>query len=158
MRGPKPIPTHLKLISGNPGKRRLNDAEPIAPPAIPEAPAHLSARARLEWDRSALLLKDSGLLSNLDRNIFANYCQAWGRLQEAEEGIAKTGMLVKSPSGYVMQSPFLAIINRCMAQIASYGAELGLSPSSRSRIRVTDDKPADTFQEYLAHGPGQTPG
>ena len=28
MRGKKPKPTHLKLITGNPGKRPLNEAEP----------------------------------------------------------------------------------------------------------------------------------
>jgi len=28
VRGPKPTPTHLKLVTGNPGKRRLNQAEP----------------------------------------------------------------------------------------------------------------------------------
>ena len=29
MKGRKPVPTHLKVLRGNPGKRRLNNGEPL---------------------------------------------------------------------------------------------------------------------------------
>ena len=38
MRGRRPKPTRLKLLTGNPGKRPLNDDEPQPQAAIPECP------------------------------------------------------------------------------------------------------------------------
>src|SRR5262245_62892177 len=51
--GPRPIPTHLKVLRGNPGKQRLNreEPEPMLPPAPPEAPEYLTSYARAEWER-----------------------------------------------------------------------------------------------------------
>jgi P27 family predicted phage terminase small subunit len=152
MRGRKPKPTFLKLVQGNPGKRALNRDEPAAPPAIPKPPASLSRAAKREWKRSAQLLKDSGLLSHLDRNTFALYCQTWAQWIEAQEQIAQHGMLVRAPSGYPMQSPYIGIANGLAKKLIQMSAEFGLTPSSRSRIRLTDDKPVDALEEFLAHG------
>lgn len=38
--GTKPKPTHLKLVTGNPGKRALNRKEAKAKAAIPAPPHH----------------------------------------------------------------------------------------------------------------------
>ena len=153
MRGRKPKPTFLKLVQGNPGKRKLNAAEPVAPPAIPVPPTWLSEAARLEWERSAPLLKDAGLLSNLDRNAFATYCQTYARLMEAEEQLRKFGLIVKSPTGHVRQSPFLAVVNKCVAQMALLGAEFGLTPSSRSRVKADVAGHVDELDAFLAKSP-----
>jgi len=53
MRGRRPKPTRLKMLTGNPGKRPLNPNEPRPEATIPDAPAELSAGARAEWDRLA---------------------------------------------------------------------------------------------------------
>ena len=42
MRGRKPVPTHLKLIKGNPGKRALgSEPQPQRLEQVPEPPAFL---------------------------------------------------------------------------------------------------------------------
>src|SRR6185312_15912505 len=51
MRGRRPKPTRLKVLTGNPGKRPLNAAELRPEPAIPECPAELSPVAHRERDR-----------------------------------------------------------------------------------------------------------
>jgi hypothetical protein len=38
MRGRRPKPTRLKVLTGNPGKRPLNMDEPQPEPAIPDCP------------------------------------------------------------------------------------------------------------------------
>jgi hypothetical protein len=48
IRGTRPKPVKLKLVTGNPGKRPLNAAEPQAP-ALAGIPAHLDGRQRLLW-------------------------------------------------------------------------------------------------------------
>ena len=46
--GPKPKATMLKLVTGNPGKRRLNTAEPL-PEGRPKPPVPLSGRPLALW-------------------------------------------------------------------------------------------------------------
>lgn len=38
MAGRRPKPTHLKVVTGNPGKRKLNDKEPTPAKEIPGPP------------------------------------------------------------------------------------------------------------------------
>ena len=45
-RGRKPKPTALKLLEGNPGKRPLNDREPVPPRAALKCPAWLLPEAK----------------------------------------------------------------------------------------------------------------
>ena len=61
MKGRRPKPTHLKVISGNPGKRPLNLHEPKPAPAMPTCPAHLNPSAKEEWKRLARQLYHLGL-------------------------------------------------------------------------------------------------
>ena len=76
MRGRKPLPTALRLISGNPGKRPINGREPKPVISIPTCPAHLMPLAKTEWKRLARYLHDPGIISELDRAALAAYCQA----------------------------------------------------------------------------------
>jgi P27 family predicted phage terminase small subunit len=69
-----------------------------------------------------------------DRSALAAYCQAYGRWVEAERKLAETPMLIKLPSGYIQQSPWLAIANKQLEIMHKFMAELGLSPVSRSRV------------------------
>jgi P27 family predicted phage terminase small subunit len=155
MRGRKPKPTHLKLLEGNPGKRALNGAEPKPPRGIPTCPAHLTAPAKAEWKRLAQDLHTVGLLTLVDRGALAAYCQSWGRWVEAERKLQETPHLFKTPAGYVQISPWLTIANKERELMARYMTELGLTPSSRSRLAVqfqSGPKPWE-FGAEVSNGP-----
>lgn len=139
MRGRKPKPTAVKLHNGNPGRRPLNPNEPQLPSTLPRCPPHLSAAAKAEWRRLARTLNRMGVLTLGDRAAFAAYCQAYGRWVEAEQKLAETPVLLKTPSGYVQQSPWLSIANKQMELMGKYMAELGLTPAARSRVVVPPD-------------------
>src|SRR5215207_2629350 len=134
MIGRKPKPTALKLISGNPGKRPLNTREPKPAHSIPTCPAHLNPSGKAEWKRLVQQLHSLGIISQLDRAVLAAYCQAYGRWVEAERKLQETPILLKTPSGYVQPSPWLAIANKQLELMSKFMAELGLSPASRSRV------------------------
>ena len=51
MASPRPKPTHLKVVSGNPGKRKINKAEPKPKREIPSCPAHLDDVSKVAWGR-----------------------------------------------------------------------------------------------------------
>ena len=136
MRGRKPTPTALKLLHGNPGHRPIRGEEPKPPASQPTCPAHLSPTAKAEWKRLAQSLNGIGLLTQADRAAFAAYCQAYGRWVEAERKLAETPVILKTPSGYVQASPWLAIANKQLELMAKFMAEIGLTPSARSRLSV----------------------
>lgn len=134
MRGRKPKPTSLKVVTGNPGKRALNEREPRPPATLPACPSHLSAEAKTEWKRLAMILYNIGILTEVDRTALAAYCQAYGRWVEAEQKLKETPVLLKTPSGYVQQSPWLSISNKQLELMAKFMSELGLTPASRTRL------------------------
>jgi P27 family predicted phage terminase small subunit len=167
MQGRRPKPTHLKLITGNPGCRQLNAFEPKPDPAMPSIPAHLSEEAKAEWIRVAAELESLGLLTNIDRAALAGYCQAYADWVEAEGQLRRFGKVIKTPTktvtkrtkagetvetkgGFPMQSPFLAIRNKALELMHKYLVEFGMTPSSRSRVHVSGKAPKeDPARKYI---------
>ena len=147
--GPPPTPTNLKLLRGNPGKRRLNQREPDPEPEIPSCPQHLNKVARREWRRVTKQLFALGLVTQLDRSALAAYCDAYSRWAEASVQIQQFGLILKSPSGYPMQSPYLAILNTALEQMRAYSTEFGMTPSSRSRVKTANPKQRSLFGDFL---------
>ena len=64
------------------------------------------------------------------------YCENWARWREAEVQLREQGVIVRGPNGSPIQNPFLSVANQCMANLRAYGAELGLSPVARTRIKT----------------------
>jgi P27 family predicted phage terminase small subunit len=151
MRGRKPKPTLLKVLDGNPGKRPLNDSEPVAPAGDPECPDWLDDEAKAEWHRIIPDLREMGLLSRADRPALAAYCTAWSRWVHAEEQVRKFGPIVKSPEKqFPMKSPYLCVADQALEIMRKMMVEFGLTPSSRSRIRVPDGgRQGDEFDHFL---------
>ena len=136
MRGRRPVPTRMKLLTGNPGKRPLNPNEPQPKPEIPECPPQLGPVAREEWDRLTTHLASLRLITALDRTALATYCSAYGLWAEAIEAVQKYGTMVKSPTGYPIQSPYVSIANRQAEIMMRIASEFGFTPASRSRISM----------------------
>jgi P27 family predicted phage terminase small subunit len=134
MRGRRPKPTRLKVLTGNPGKRPLNMDEPRPDAAIPDCPPELGDVAKREWDRLVGELAALRILTNLDRAALAAYCNAYALWAGAIEAIQKYGTMVKSPNGYPVQSPYIAIANRQAEIMLRIASEFGFTPASRSRI------------------------
>lgn len=148
--GGKPTPTRLKLLRGNPGRRPLNKAEPAPRVRLPRPPEHLNVEAKKEWRRAGRFLTQLGLISDIDRAAFAAYCTAWGRWVEAEAALKTYGLMLKSPNGFPVQSPYLAVANRALEQMRSLLSEFGMSPASRTRVSgLGPDAGVDPFEDFL---------
>jgi P27 family predicted phage terminase small subunit len=79
-------------------------------------------------------LSKLNLITKLDRGALATYCGAYGMWAEAMEQIQKYGTMVKSPTGFPIQSPYLSIANRQAEIMMRIASEFGFTPASRSRI------------------------
>ena len=115
---------------------------PPAPPASATRPARSGSGCPGSWPQL-------GLLTGLDRNLLAAYCQAHALWVEAVSSIQRYGTMVKSPNGFPMQSPYVAVANKQVDIMVRIAAELGMTPSSRTRIRVGDKPPEDPFEAFL---------
>jgi len=154
MRGRKPKPTTLKILEGNPGRRPLNDGPPQAPAEVPECPEFLDDEAKAEWFRMAPVLLDMGLLTPADRAALAAYCISYSRWVAAEAQVRRLGTIVKSPlKNFPMKSPYLTVADQALETMRKFMVEFGLTPSSRSRIRVPGNPRAtDEFDAFLESG------
>ena len=132
--GRRPKPTAIRRLEGNRGKRAWNHDEPEPPDGIPRCPKHLAPVARTEWRRVARALHAMGVLTPIDRAALAAYCQSYAKWVEAEQRLRDTPPLLKSPSGYVQQSPWMVIANKQLELMGRYMTELGMTPASRSRV------------------------
>ena len=140
MSGPSPTPTALKILKGNPGRRPLNDKEPKPKAAIPTCPSHLCPVGKREWKRITKELSILGLITKIDRAALSGYCTAWAKYVEASIGIRKTGYLVKSKNGVPYINPLVTVQNKAMEQMKGFLIEFGMTPSSRSRISISEQK------------------
>lgn len=141
MRGRKPKPSHLRIIEGNPGHRPINSDEPQPDTDIGEPPPHLSVRAQYYW-REAIKHAPAGMIKQLDAGILTNYVVAQARREAAAQKVDEAGAIIKVPgnSGQFMQNPFLSVEKSMMAIIQSAGQDLGFTPSSRSRVKISGKK------------------
>lgn len=145
MRGRKPKPSKIKNLQG--GKKTShrdgNALEPVPVSLPPDCPAHLDDEARLEWMRMSKELEALGILTKIDKAIFASYCQSWSMWISAAKQIQDNGIVFKAPSGYPLLSPYFSIMNKAEDKMRRALIELGMSPSARSRLKV--EKPKQTI-------------
>jgi len=139
MPGPPPIPTNLKVMRGNPGKRALNKREPKPTLADPACPEHLDPVAKQEWDRLLPILRTMRVLTEADGILLANLCSALATQYKAQTEMQKTGLLVrrgKPDAPWYQISPLQSIINEQMQIVRGLCADFGLSPASRARVQT----------------------
>lgn len=149
MKGRKPIPTPLKVLSGNPGKRPLPEDEPEAT-GLPECPEFLTTDARAEWDLTIPQLANMGVIGSIDCACLAAYCVVWARWVKAEKIIAQTGEVLKGPEGGLYQNPYLAVANRAMEQMTKLASEFGMTAASRARVKAVKKTNAPTKARFFA--------
>jgi P27 family predicted phage terminase small subunit len=122
----------------------------------------LKADAKKEWRNEAKMAIKAGILTHSDRSAFADLCILQARVKRAYEDMHKFSETVKkkaeasggtwefdtilppSKKGYFLQNPFIPIYNKALKDLNQMRAEFGMTPSSRTRIKVeksADDNP-----------------
>ena len=148
-RGRKPKPSALKALEGNPGHRALNKKEPKPESKIPTCPNHLTGTAKQEWTRVTKELQALGVIALVDRASLAAYCTAYKDYVDAENKIKKQGAVIISDKGGMYQNPWMAIKKRSMDQMVKFASEFGMTPSSRSRVKVETPSEEEELEKML---------
>ncbi len=148
MRGRKPTPTHLKVLAGNPGKRPMNDDEPEATSGIPPVPIHMTEDEQAAWKKLGEQLNAAGVLTNLDAMAFEILVRAYVRVVDAARKVAEHGpvWMEKGDSKIpkFAYSPYWAMQNKEEKKLIALLAEFGLTPSSRTRVKIEKEAKKDS--------------
>jgi P27 family predicted phage terminase small subunit len=154
----RPQPTALKILRGNPGKRRLNAAEPKPRADGIQPPAWLTGDALAKWSELFPILQAVGLITRADVGPLARYCDTWAWWRRCRDVIDRDGdtVVVRDDAGNVkwsQQRPEVGIVSKLAQQMHRLEAEFGLTPAARSAIQVSTETPRDELDEFFAiHG------
>lgn len=136
-RGPKPKSPTLKILEGNPGRR--GDTTPQAKAGVPRVPSRYGKPERKLWRDLGKRLADNGILTMLD--TFALELLVDTQL-EYEQMLQNRDT---TPFGEQEK-----IVQRLRVMLR----EFGLTPASRSAVKVADPKEkkaeADPAARYFA--------
>jgi len=139
MAGRKPIPTRMKILRGNPGKRALPANEPRPTAGIPKMPSKLSSRARRAWRSIGPELDRMGVLTVADGTALELLCDAYAEWKDARQVVIVDGATYETVSKHGKMTrtrPEVAIAADAWRRIAVMLREFGLTPSSRTKVEA----------------------
>lgn len=149
---------HQRHLSGS-RQRPYQHQQPILQHEQPDEPASLSGREREYWRYYAPVLNTSGVLTVADRDMLRLACEALAQIDDIKEQQAAPeyrrviiSVLQDADGGVKVKAETnpLDAQRRQWHQIARLTmAELGLTPSSRTRIGVPE-QPKDQGDAFSA--------
>jgi P27 family predicted phage terminase small subunit len=136
MRGRRPKPSVLKQRNGSFDRHpeRRNKNEPKPPAGRPACPDFLPEIAKQEWNRVCDVLQEMGILSLADGPLLELYCSTYARWREACDKINEQGMVVECKRSGFKKNPNMLVCDSAAIEIRKLLIEMGLTPSSRSRV------------------------
>lgn len=155
-RGQKPKPTALKLLQGNPGKRRINMQEPQFQSGIPDKPDWFDGYASQEWDRLTSNLNGQRVFTKNDLGILVSICLAYEQMRENLAIIKTLGRsyTVEDMGGnqHYKARPECVRYENAQKEYRTLLAEIGFTPSSRSKVKTSPEpvKPKGTGQFFTS--------
>lgn len=134
VKGRKPLATAIKRESGAFKKdpQRENKHEPEPKTGYPQKPAHIASNPKASgyWDHACGQLAEMDLLTKADRSLLEVFSEAMSIRQQA---FAELEMRVWKQAA-----------DTCI----KVAAELGLTPSARSRLVVKSKEEEDAFTQW----------
>ena len=165
--GQKAKPVALHLVGGNKSCLRKSEiearkkAEARLRPGTDKVkpPTWLSSQAKREFNR---IVKEFGaveadLLTNVDVDLLATYCDAYVLYQECTKIVAQEGLMVeytnKAGAENAVPHPLLTKKKAAFDQMRACAIEFGLTPSARARLALPKepDKPATPFESLFGN-------
>jgi phage terminase small subunit len=169
MKGRKPKPTGLRLIEGNREHRTIHqDSEPKPAAGEPPRPDSLSPAALEHWDFLIDHLRAMNILAMSDQGLIMSAAMAFGQASEIQREVVALSADIESlrragdGSEADIESMKLAfkmgkqidekrrLINTTLATLSRFEADLGLSPTARTRIKIDKPQPKSKRERLLS--------
>lgn len=156
-RGPTRTPTAiLDQRNSRPNQDRGKEPKPEA--KAPPAPDWLEPEAKVVWKYLAPKMERLGILTEIDGNAFARYCQTWARWRQCEEFLHKAGGTTYTKKRYrwnkdhckftddvietkIVEFPQVRQSQKYAAILVKLESEFGLTPSGRAGLNIGGNDP-----------------
>lgn len=161
MRGGKPQRAAIKKLHAS--RKPINEREPQPVGNVAEPPAHFDEEQAEVW-RTVVENSPTGMLKRIDSGVLEVWCAAHVMHRRALIKLQEAGsLMVTTPNGLLVQSPYVPIVNRQALIMMRAAAELGFSPTARPKIglsgggelgaRYVPAETEETLAEYLDRAP-----
>jgi P27 family predicted phage terminase small subunit len=156
--GRRPKPTAIKILEGNPGKRKIvaDDLQPEA--GAPEMPKGMTFAAQREFRFMTEVLLELGVLTRVDGKALAAYSECYSRWEEANKIITEYGQVIQvkfldnegnTIVGDLKANPACKLADMWMNRMKSFLIEFGLTPATRSKLKLNPKPEVDEFDEIM---------
>jgi P27 family predicted phage terminase small subunit len=153
--GRPPLPTKVKVLRGTLRKHRVNPAEPMPTPGAPSRPPTLPMPARPAWRWLVRLLTTMQIISKVDGPALLLAACRLTDYQELSRDLAVNGRTYSTTtatgSTMLRQRPEVALRDAAWRDAMAALVQLGLTPSSRSRVSKTanPETPEGELESFL---------
>lgn len=154
----RPIPTRLKIVRGNPGKRPINENEPEPKRGIPEMPEYLWAFpiAVKEWERESRILDEMGVLTEADASTLGVRCYLASEIQTLSKDIKEEGhtidIVTVNKNNQAIETskpnPKCVQLKTILSEYRQLGNLFGLDPSSRTKLKAENPKGGSKVDKF----------
>lgn len=114
--------------------RNEQDAFLQTPAKLPPAPRHLTPAERQVWWRVGAELIAARLITQIDLDALAAYARAHVRWVEAHAQLRDADPVIMTANGSVKTNPLYQVADKAQQQMLELMRELGLTPSSRTKL------------------------
>ena len=149
MAGRKPKPREVQIAEGrhlkNPG--RFVDEVPETLSTEPQMPEHLDDRAQAEWQRLEEIMRAGGTWSATYQTAIEIYCETYSNYRRALDLVRATGQALRQTAAdgqvEIKRNPYSVELHKYKEETIKLMTELGITPSSRSRVKLPGGADAD---------------
>jgi len=143
-------PTKLRVLHGD-HPERVNRDEPEPPDLPVKMPPYLSQGAQRKWAELAPSLDFMGILTVVDVDMLAAYCETFARWQRLVKMAAGSPPVFKRKGGrgedgeeetVLVKNPLWSQIRDTTAELRVLAREFGLTPSARSALHGGEAGPS----------------
>jgi len=136
-RGPAAKPARLRVLHGG-QSAPLPEPEPADLPVL--KPEWLSRDAALKWDELVPHLLSMQLVTAVDVDVLAAYCECYARWRKLAAYAARTPPVFnrggEGEAMLLVRNPLWAQVRDAEAGLRTLAREFGFTPSSRAGMRV----------------------
>ncbi len=152
--GRRHIPTHVTVLTGQPGTRALKRKEPKPAREIPSPPSHLTHRGKTAWGKLTVLLDGMGVLTVADTLALERLCDLYAEILQLRQIVDIEGRTytTKTQMGdfLIKANPAVAMLADTDRRFKSYLVEFGLTPAARAKVNADGgEKEEDPLNQFF---------
>lgn len=137
MANPRGEPNAIRRLKGDTskGKKPIPEKD-LLPASMPSKPQDFTnPLAAEQWDLLMEVLAGADLLATADQWLCYQFCECWAKWYQANKNVSQQGAVLVNSANNPVRNPWAIQESEKSVQLHRFYAELGLSPSARTKLQ-----------------------